>query len=444
MKMIQFLTKYKRIAISVGFLAALVVVVLVATLPQSRHSDATETSSRELEIALLLENYRNSYETGLITKEQFDKIVAVLEACDDDSVLEDASLEALLSSIAASEETEAPTEESEQPTEEPTTEAPTEEPTTEEITTEEPTTEEPTTEEPTTEEPTTEAPQISVLDNYSNLAVVIAPNYLNVREQPTTRSKVIGKLFKHSGVDLLEASPDGQWYHIVSNEVDGWINAGFIVTGEEAATLAMQVAFPGIKVTARLLNVRSGPSLDDEVITQISRGSIFVVTGLEGDWIKISLSSEDEGYVHSDYIDWNYMLSEAVPYEEPVYVNPVRLNLINTAMEYLGGKYVWGGTTLGKGVDCSGFVMRIFEIYGYDLQRTAASQAAHDGVEVPFDQMKPGDLVFYWSNRRNCIGHVAIYIGNGMIVHAASENRGIVIDRYDYMTPLFAKNIIGE
>lgn len=435
--------------ISVGFLLIMVVVVLVAAIPQSRQTSATETSSRELEIALLLENYRASYETGLITKEQYDEIVAILEQCDDSSILQDSSLEALLASIAEPEETESPTEESEQPselpTEEPTTEEPTtEEPSTEETTTEEPTTEEPTTEEPTTEEPTTEAPQISVLDNYANLAVVIAPNYLNVRSEPSLHGKVIGKLFKHSGVDLLEASADGQWYHIVSNEVDGWINAGFIVTGEEAATLAVQVAFPGIKVTARLLNVRSGPSLDDDVITQISKGSIFVVTGLEGDWIKISLGSEDEGYVHGDYIDWNYMLSEAVPYEEPVYINPVRTDLINFAMEYLGGAYVWGGTKLGVGVDCSGFVMRVFEHFGYDLQRTAAAQGRSDGVEIPFDQMQPGDLIFFWSNRRNCVGHVGIYIGNGMMIHAASEERGIVIDRYDYITPLYAKNIIGE
>ncbi len=287
-------------------------------------------------------------------------------------------------------------------------------------------------------------PRESVMDGFNNLGVVIAKNYLNVRNAPSTKKgKIVGKLYKYSGVDLLEPSADGKWFHIISNEVDGWINAEFVAIGEEARQLAINNCFPGIKVTARLLNVRSGPSKNHEIITQISRGSVFVVTGFEGEWIKIDLGSEDEGYVHSEFTDWLYMLPEAVEYTEPE-MNPVRKQLIDFAMEYLGGTYKYGGTKLGVAVDCSGFTMRVFEHFGYELSRTAAYQMKNNGVPVDYKDMKPGDLIFFWSNKRNCVGHVGIYIGNGKMIHAASEKRGIVIDRYDYMTPIGARNIIGE
>ncbi|MBO7515109.1 MAG: SH3 domain-containing protein, partial [Lachnospiraceae bacterium] len=286
-------------------------------------------------------------------------------------------------------------------------------------------------------------PRESVMNGFNNLGVVTAKNYLNVRNAPSKKGKIVGKLYKNSGVDLLEPSADGQWFHIISNEVDGWINAEFVAIGEEARQLAINNCFPGIKVTAKLLNVRSGPSKKHEIITQISKGSVFVVTGFEGEWIKIDLGSEDEGYIHSDFTDWFYMLPEAVEYTEPE-MNPVRKQLIDFAMEYLGGTYKYGGTKLGVAVDCSGFTMRVYEHFGYELSRTAAYQMKNNGVPVDYKDMKPGDLIFFWSNKRNCVGHVGIYIGNGKMIHAASEKRGIVIDRYDYMTPIGARNIIGD
>ena len=286
-------------------------------------------------------------------------------------------------------------------------------------------------------------PRESVMDGFKNLGVITAPKYLNVRNAPNMKGKIVGKLYKNSGVDLLEPSADGQWFHIVSNEVDGWINAGFIAVGEEARQLAIENCFPAIKVTAKTLNVRSGPSKKHDIITQISKGSVFVVTGFEGDWIKIDLGSEDEGYVHSDFTDWHYMLPEAVEYTEPE-ISPIRKQLIDFAMEYLGGTYKYGGTKLGVAVDCSGFTMRVFEHFGYELSRTAAYQLKNNGVPVDFKDMKPGDLIVFWSAKRNCVGHVGIYIGNGKMIHAASEKRGIVIDRYDYMTPIAARNVLGD
>ena len=531
-KVLPFLSKHRKLLISALWGTAMIVLLLVAILSGRGESDSTGKvygSATTFNKDELEQNYAASLNKGYISRSQYDRILAILDALPEDGEYSVAQLEEILAPVAADEDITydpaslngwslivetVPQSLENDPTSEPETEPET---TTEEATTQEPTTQEPTTEAPKAIGPNGERlaeivatfvgprryigddsarsdiqvqgivedgeiiilddwecdeigkvyetgtnvfhiryqgldtifefvaadPRESVMDGFTNLAVVTAKNYLNVRNAPNIKGKIVGKLYKNSGVDLLEASADGQWFHIVSNEVDGWINAGYIATGEEARQLAIAACFPGIKVTAKHLNVRSGPSTKHEIITQISRGSVFVVTGFEGEWIKIDLGSEDEGYVHSDYTDWFYMLPEAVEYTEPE-ISPIRRQIVDFAMEYLGGTYKYGGTKLGVAVDCSGFTMRVFEHFGYELSRTAAYQMKNNGVPVDYKDMKPGDLIFFWSNKRNCVGHVGIYIGNGKMIHAASEKRGIVIDRYDYMTPIGARNVIGD
>jgi cell wall-associated NlpC family hydrolase len=268
---------------------------------------------------------------------------------------------------------------------------------------------------------------------------------------------IVGILFNMSGVNLLELSEDGQWYHIVSNGIEGYINAGYVATGEEARTLAYDNCFAAVTVNAEVLNVRQEPTTESAILTQIRAGSLYEVSEETNDeWLKVVISGEIEGYVSREFVTYDYALQDAVAYTEPEAepepeeveeevpaINPVRLDLVNNAMQYLGGAYVWGGTTLGKGVDCSGFVLRIFEQYGYSLPRTSYWQV-NSGIAVSFEEMQPGDLIFYWNNSLGRIGHVAIYIGNNLIIHAASAQRGIVIDDYRFMTPYCARNIIGE
>ncbi len=312
----------------------------------------------------------------------------------------------------------------------------------------EPETTEPVIEE--TEEPIVEEiaidPRTSVYERYANLGFIIAPNYLRVRQEPSTSAPIVGLLYANSGVDLLSQTPDGLWYHIVSNGVEGYIAAEFVAIGDAAKEQAIHYTYQSIRVIAERLNVRTEPSLEARVTTQIIAGSEYPLLGVEGDWFSINIGGEINGYVHKDFVSIQYILNGAVPYEEPVVVptiNPVRTEAISFGMQYLGGRYVWGGTTLGKGVDCSGFMLKIYEHYGIALNRTSRQQV-HNGVPVSFEEMKPGDLLFYNSRKTGQIGHVAMYIGNGQILHAASENRGIVIDAWNYMTPCAARNVIGE
>ena len=112
----------------------------------------------------------------------------------------------------------------------------------------------------------------------------------------------------------------------------------------------------------------------------------------------------------------------------------LRLAICEYAKQFVGNPYRLGGTDLLHGTDCSGFVMRVFQQFGISTTRTSKSQAAN-GIPIPVDlnTLRPGDLLFYDTN--GTITHVALYIGNGQIVHAANDNFGICIWDAFYRTP---------
>lgn len=106
-------------------------------------------------------------------------------------------------------------------------------------------------------------------------------------------------------------------------------------------------------------------------------------------------------------------------------------SVVDFATQFVGNPYVWGGTSLTNGADCSGFVMSVFANFGYELPRVAAAQYSAS-QKRDLSQMEVGDLVFYGSG----ISHVALYIGDGKVVHALNSNKGIVITDYNYDTPV--------
>ena len=105
--------------------------------------------------------------------------------------------------------------------------------------------------------------------------------------------------------------------------------------------------------------------------------------------------------------------------------------IANYAQKFVGNRYVWGGESLTKGADCSGFVYTIYQQYGYSLQRVSRDQAKTAGRKVNISDRQPGDLIFY-TNSTGVVNHVAMYIGNDKIVHAANSRQGIIISKYNY------------
>ena len=159
----------------------------------------------------------------------------------------------------------------------------------------------------------------------------------------------------------------------------------------------------------------------------------MLVTGFADGWVQFELDDE-MAYVSSDYVSIEERLDTAVTIKELRYGNGIsntRVDMVEYAKQFVGNRYVWGGSSLTKGTDCSGFTMSIYKKYGVKLPHHAASQAKM-GTKVTADTIRPGDLVFYAKGGR--VNHVAMYIGNGQVVHASSRKTGIKISTLNYRT----------
>lgn len=282
----------------------------------------------------------------------------------------------------------------------------------------------------------------AILAQYDWLGVVhnTTGGVLNVRMEPSTSAFIMGKAFENSAVHIVEDL--GEWYKIEEHGAYGYVSKKFIVTGEEARTLAMDNIRRRAVVNAAALNIRKGPSTHTNVLGRAVSQNSYAVKEEYEHWMKIQVSADQEGFVHSDYVDIVMGLDTPIISEDYSNLSQTRRNLVNMAWSYMGGKYVWGGTELGVGVDCSGFTMRLYEAQGIRLLRVARAQATQGRAVTP-EEMKPGDLVFYYMGN-NFIRHVAMYAGNGKIIHAASEEKGIRMDNYDYVPYAFIRNIIGD
>ncbi len=289
------------------------------------------------------------------------------------------------------------------------------------------------------------------IPGFNNIGIADVTDNLNIRKGPGENENIVGKLPKDGGCDIVETDNGNGWTKIKSNGVTGYVKTEYLITGDKATKLAAKLATPvAVSNTDSALNVRSTPSAksNDNIIDSIAKGEELLVLdplvlsyGEEYDkWVKVSLDSDSEGgtvgYVCKDFVNLAYSLPKASSMEALQYggdVSRTRVDLVNKAKDYLGGRYVWGGTTLGKGVDCSGFTQQIYAKFGYYIPRTSGSQGA-SGTRVSRNELKVGDLVFYGNG--SGINHVAIYIGNDRIIHASNKRDGIKISNMYYRNPV--------
>ncbi len=268
---------------------------------------------------------------------------------------------------------------------------------------------------------------------YTNLGLAVVDGNLNVRANPGMEGEVVGKMTNYAACEIL--GEENGWYKITSGNLEGYVSAEYVITGEEALIIAQNEAKLMVTVTTETLNVRQGPSTDTTKITTVSKDAdLYVLEVLDG-WIKIQLDN-NEGYISSEYVNVNKKLKTGNTLKELQYgegISETRVNLVNFALQFVGNRYVWGGESLTHGVDCSGFTMKVYEQFGVYLPHYSGSQPGY-GTQIPASEAKPGDLFFYTSSDR--IDHVAIYIGNGQIVHAASTRAGIIISSAFYRTPV--------
>lgn len=302
-----------------------------------------------------------------------------------------------------------------------------------------------------------------VTEEYDNLLICTTGGYVNIRESTNTKSykNIIGKIYTGNGAELLgvvkpEDSGDGnKWYKIASGPVIGYVSAGtddqaYFASGDQAKDLATGYAHLTASITTDVLNVRSTPdnSDDSNVWTQVTKGQAYEVLEQKGDWVKIDLGSSGESdndayiYKGDSFIRIAYGLDEAIEYSYEEKANAFRQSIVDYACKFIGNPYVWGGTSLTKGCDCSGFVQQIMKKYGITMERSSYYQAKQ-GVKRTSATMRPGDLIFY-ADSGGTVNHVVIYIGGGYMVGAQSRRAGIKVYKWNYRTPVAIRDVIGD
>ena len=292
------------------------------------------------------------------------------------------------------------------------------------------------------------------INQYNNLLISKVTSYLNIRSSPKDEgnANIIGKLPGKAAAEIL-GTEEG-WYKIHSGNITGYVSTDsqFTATGQEAIDLAMESASLMAIVNTDKLNVRTSPTTEATIWTQISKEERYPVMEQMDGWVQIELDGGDEdelsdgAYISTrdNNVEVRYALAEAIkfsPLEELANQQASRRNqIVNFALQYVGNPYVWGGTSLTRGADCSGFVQSVMRNFGINLPRTSREQAKV-GRAINSSEMRPGDLIFY-ANSSGTINHVAMYIGNGQIVHAASRRSGIRISTWNYRSPARIRNVI--
>ena len=287
----------------------------------------------------------------------------------------------------------------------------------------------------------TAVPADTTICGYTNLGIAQVDSSLNVREQPDTNSDIVGKMQNDAGCEILE--DDGEWLKIESGQVTGYVKAEYIITGEAAVAKAQEVMKTIATVTTQTLNVRAEMNTDCTKLALMPEGEELEVLNQYDGWVEVDLDG-DVGYASTDYVEISQQLPKAQTMTELKYgqgVSDTRVSLVAYATQFVGNPYVWGGTSLTRGADCSGFVLSVYANYGVYLPHSSRAQAGC-GTRISASEAQPGDLFFYGSGKG--INHVAIYIGNGQIVHASSPSTGIKISNAYYRSPVCVVRVLGN
>lgn len=314
-------------------------------------------------------------------------------------------------------------------------------------------------------------------NEYADLAIANVRNYVNVRTGPDTGSTIVGKIYSGAVAQILETvdGEDGEWFRVVSGNVEGYIKSEFFIYGDAAAEVIDDYVTRYAVVLAKRLNVREKPDVESKRIGYIDRGEKVEILENLGDWLKVQYTRNKTGYVAAEYVTVIEEFVYAKSLEEEaaeraakkaleqrqsvtetqaaenteITVTPpsggystneeLRSEIVAYAMQFLGNRYVHGGKSLETGTDCSGFTSLIYAAFGYSISRTPAGQLSGAGRSISYSEAQPGDIICYGSRR--CT-HVALYIGDGQIIHAANSRKGVVIQSADYDNILGVKNLI--
>lgn len=320
-----------------------------------------------------------------------------------------------------------------------------------------------------------EEPEVS---EYTAFAIADVSRYVNVRSMPSTDGEIIGKIYDGAVAQILESAGEQEdWYRIISGNVEGYIKAEFFIAGEVAAAVMDSYVVSYARVVADKLNVRAEASTEADPVGYLLEGEEARVLEQCGEWLRIQYTSGEEGYVAAQYVmlreDYSYAMTleeaqlaesqdaerrgrkpvvkEKEP-EEILQIVPLavtyssneelRKQIVEYALQFVGNKYINGGSSLTKGTDCSGFTCYIYRDFGYSISRTPSGQYTSAGRSIEAEEIQPGDIICYSSNGGKSCTHVALYIGEGQIVHAANSRKGVITGETDFEPIIGIKNVI--
>lgn len=309
---------------------------------------------------------------------------------------------------------------------------------------------------------------------FRNLVIAQVHSCVNVRSLPSESGEILGKLYNNS-VGTFIQEEDG-WYLIKSGSVTGYVKAEYCVTGEDAVEIARSVGTRIATVTTQTLFVRTEPTTESSILGMVPEAEELLVLEETEGWVKVDVE-EGTGWVSTDYVDLRSEFVQAESKEEEAArlakeaeerrkaqaaaaakvskksnSSSTTTNTQSSAsysvgdgsemgvavaeygLQFVGNPYVWGGTSLTNGADCSGFVMSVYANFGVSLPHSSASDRSQGYAVDGLANAQPGDLICY-------SGHVALYIGNGQIVHASNKKTGIIVSQADYRKILAIRRI---